>query len=118
MIVLAAGALLFTWATSIAQYDLLMDAFVLVSLGCALYAGGTALAGVLLLPLAFVWIARPLPPVLVYHVHDALQDWGASFVELVLRPLDPVLRCAVILDFRARILQVVANCRKVHYAGQ
>lgn len=106
----AAGFATAGWAYAVGQSDLLLDAFVWSAVGTSLLVGGTRMLGVMVLPLALLWLARPLPPTLVHHLHEWLQAGSTSFAVWTLSPLGEVQRSAYMMHFWDRLFEVVENC--------
>jgi exosortase len=104
------GVALLAWAKFTRQIDLEIDSLVLVLAGSGLILGGWRLLERLVLPLALLWLARPLPPMLVHHLHEWLQRATGTFAQTVLDPFSPVERSGHLLFFQERLFIVIEGC--------
>ncbi|MCA9504910.1 MAG: exosortase-associated EpsI family protein [Myxococcales bacterium] len=109
-LVMLLGAGLVTWGRATGQLDLLLDALVLSIAGGALWRGGSRLLSRFLLPLAVLWLARPLPPFWVHALHEWLQTWTGLVARLALSPFDAVVQSGHLMGFRGHVFQVIEGC--------
>lgn len=104
------GLAIHSWAFFASQIDLYFESFVLCVLGGALAMGGRRLAAVFVLPLAIVWLARPLPPILTHELHNWLQA-GTSWIAFnVVSPFGAAGRTGDLIVFSGRLFEVVETC--------
>jgi exosortase len=107
---LALGLALYGWAFFLTQIDLYFESFVLCLMGGALAVGGRRLATAFVLPLAIVWLARPLPPIFVHEVHNWLQA-GTSWIAFnVVSAFGPAGQTGDLIVFSGRVFEVVETC--------
>jgi exosortase len=109
--VLASGTALFLWAQYAAAPDLQVMALALLVLGGALWASGPELARALLVPMALLLFAIPLPGApanhLVYAVQIATARYAAALLELF---GIPVLVRGEVLVLPHRRIEVIETC--------
>lgn len=105
-----AGAATLTWSTFTQQPDIALDALVLSIIGSSLILGGTRLLERLTLPLAVLWLSRPLPPAFSHHLHDALQQLTARFAEVTIGAFSELHRSGLQLAYQEKIFEVIEGC--------
>ncbi len=108
--VAGAGLGLLAWSRVTSHTDLQIDCLVAVVAGSAIALGGFRRLEAAILPLALLAISRPLPPVLMHHVHDALQLWTAGFAQAFLSPFMEVARSGLMLGLDGHVFEVIEGC--------
>jgi exosortase len=109
--VLLLGVLDYAWGSYVAQIDLLLDAFVLCSVGGALLLGGRRLLGQLAVPLLYLWLARPIPPALALVIHDALIELAGTATYGLVALIDlPHMRTGNLIHFDGRWFHIIDSC--------
>ncbi|MCZ6465138.1 MAG: EpsI family protein [Proteobacteria bacterium] len=110
-LVLLAATLFYGWGRWVAQIDLLFDAFVIWVIGATWALGGRRLLAVVALPLLFLWISRPLPPLVSHHLHHALQLATAQASYAILDFVHPpVFQSGDLLEFHGSTFEVIETC--------
>ena len=107
---LTLGLTIYAWAFYASQIDLYFESFVLCVLGGSLAIGGRRLATAFVLPLAIVWLARPLPPILTHELHNWLQAGTSSIAFHVVSPFGATGRTGDLVVFSGRFFEVVETC--------
>jgi len=79
------ASLLFFWSNYISLSYLLVSSFSLLLLGAALLIGGMPALRVMLFPALFLWLALPLPTVLVNQVSYSMQVANAEVTDWLLK---------------------------------
>ena len=106
------GSALYGWAIYTGAADLLLIAFVLLSLGAGGVLGGRAGWRGLFLPAAFLLLLVPIPATLVNQIIYPLQVANADVSALILNEVFgiPATSSGTVVTTAARTFQVIENC--------
>ena len=118
-ILLIPGSILYGWAIYTAAADLLLIAFVLLSLGASGMLGGPAGWRAMFLPAAFLLLLVPIPAAVVNQIIYPLQLANAQAAAVVLNEVlgIPASSSGTVVTTASRTFQVIETCAGLRTIG-
>lgn len=108
---LSLSALLYCWSYYVTLSYLLVSSLSLLLLGGALLLGGIPLFRVMLFPALFLFLALPLPTVLVNHISYPMQVTNAQITEWILTQVGlTAMSVGDQVHYGQHIFQVIEGC--------